>query len=152
MKELSLFFLKQLNTFSLLLLALIVFTILLSFHEKSLNEPPEEVGTCGVSSLPMDPLFSQGKVLFKQNCASCHNKDMKNLLTGPALKGAKERWADYPQEDLYNFIRNSQKMIHEQRHPKAVELWGKYGPSVMTSFPSLTDEEIDALFIYIEEI
>ena len=52
-----------------------------------------------------------GKVLFKNNCASCHNKNMKDDLTGPALGGFQERWADYPKEDLYSWIRNSQAMI-----------------------------------------
>ena len=37
-----------------------------------------------------------GKSLFKANCAQCHAKNMKSNLTGPALGGVEERWADYP--------------------------------------------------------
>ena len=46
---------------------------------------------------------------------------MKDDLTGPALGAVEERWADYPEEDLYNWIRNSGAMIADG-HPRAVEL------------------------------
>ncbi|MEM7102657.1 MAG: c-type cytochrome [Bacteroidota bacterium] len=92
-----------------------------------------------------------GKALFKANCASCHNKDMKNKLTGPALGGTEERWADYPKEDLYEWIRNSQKMISDG-HPKAKELWAEWAPTVMTAFPNLTDADIDAILCYINGV
>ena len=32
-----------------------------------------------------------GEALFKANCASCHNRNMKDDLTGPALGGVEER-------------------------------------------------------------
>jgi mono/diheme cytochrome c family protein len=35
--------------------------------------------------------WTEGKALFKSNCASCHNPTADG--TGPALKGAPERWA-----------------------------------------------------------
>lgn len=90
-----------------------------------------------------------GKTLFKNNCAACHNKDMKSKLTGPALGGVSERWADYPQEDLYSWIRNSQSMI-AAGHPKATELWNEWKPTVMNSFPTLSDEDIANILSYIE--
>ncbi len=65
--------------------------------------------------------IEEGKTLFRNYCASCHNKNMKDDLTGPALGGVEERWADYPPEDLYRWIRNSQAMINEG-HPRAVEM------------------------------
>jgi len=92
-----------------------------------------------------------GKALFKNNCASCHAKNMVTNSTGPALSGAEERWADYPKEDLYSWIRNSSAMI-ESGHPRAKELWSEWGPTVMTSFPNLKDEDIDALLVYINEV
>lgn len=88
-----------------------------------------------------------GKGLFKNNCASCHNKNMKDKLTGPALGGFEERWADYPREDLYKWIRNSQSMI-SAGHPRAVELWNEWKPTVMNNV-ALKDEEIEHVFAYI---
>jgi hypothetical protein len=74
---------------------------------------------------------------------------MKDKLTGPALAGVSERWRMYPQKDLYNFIRNSQNMI-KKRHPRALELWQEYQPTIMAAFPNLTDAQIAALLTYIE--
>ncbi|MBI5914780.1 MAG: cytochrome c, partial [Bacteroidetes bacterium] len=53
--------------------------------------------TFSVNSLfAQDPAaIEAGKVLFKNNCASCHNKNMKDKLTGPALGGLQERWAAF---------------------------------------------------------
>ena len=93
--------------------------------------------------------FNAGKVVFRNYCGSCHAKDMKSDLTGPALGGVQERWAEYPQEELYTWIRNSQAMIADG-HPRAVELWNDWKPTVMTSFPQLTDEEIANVLVYID--
>ena len=98
-----------------------------------------------------ETLFASGKEIFRNNCAACHNKNMKDNLTGPALGQYKESWADYPEEDLYNWIRNSQAMISEG-HPKAVELWEQYKPVIMTSFANLTDEDVGAILFYIDEM
>lgn len=91
-----------------------------------------------------------GKTLFLNQCASCHNKNMKDNLTGPALGGVEERWAAFPKEDLYAWIRNSQAMI-ASGHPRATELWAKWKPTVMNSFPALKDEEIGSLLLYIND-
>ncbi len=89
-----------------------------------------------------------GKTLFRNYCASCHSKDMKKNMTGPALGGVEERWADYSQEDLYAWIRNSQAMI-AANHPRATELWQQYDGVIMTAFPNLTDDDISSLLAYI---
>jgi mono/diheme cytochrome c family protein len=89
-----------------------------------------------------------GKVLFRNQCAACHNRDMKSKLTGPALGGTEERWADYPREDLYSWIRNSQAMI-ANGHPRAVELWNEWKPTVMQNF-TLSDQEIDNILAYVD--
>lgn len=91
-----------------------------------------------------------GATIFRNQCASCHNKNMKDNLTGPALGGVEERWAEYPREDLYAWIRNSQAMI-AQGHPRAVELWAEWGPTLMSNFPALTDAEMEGLLAYINQ-
>lgn len=90
-----------------------------------------------------------GKTLFRNYCATCHNKNMKDDLTGPALSGVTERWKNYPNEDLFKFIRNSQEMI-KSGHPRALKLWKEWKPTFMNSFEDLTDEEIVAIIAYIE--
>jgi len=91
-----------------------------------------------------------GKTLFKNYCATCHNKNMVSDMTGPALAGVSERWDS--EENLYAWIRNSQAMIFETGHPRALELWAEYKPSVMTAFPQLTDEDIASTILYINGV
>ena len=74
---------------------------------------------------------------------------MRDRLTGPALAGVEDRWSKYPKADLYQWIRNSEKMIMEG-HPKALELWEEWQPTIMVNFTALSDEEIDAILAYIE--
>jgi len=117
----------------------------------------QQLGALLVISFLVMPLQAQeanigeGKTLFRNYCASCHNKNMKDDLTGPALGGVEERWADYPQEDLYRWIRNSQAMINEG-HPRAVELWNEWQPTIMNNFLNLTDSEIDNILAYIDDV
>jgi cytochrome c2 len=89
-----------------------------------------------------------GKTLFQNNCASCHNKNMKSDLTGPALGDVETRWAAYPRTDLYKWIRNSQSMINS--HPRGKELWAKWQPTVMNSFNGLSDQDIENILAYIQ--
>ena len=97
------------------------------------------------STFAQEVNIDAGKTLFKNNCASCHNKDMKSKLTGPALGGVQDRWDN--EADLYAWIRNSQSMINT--HPRGKELWAEWAPTAMTSFPNLTDEDISNILGYI---
>jgi len=90
-----------------------------------------------------------GKELFKNYCAACHSKDMRSAATGPALGGSQTRWAD--DVALYAWIRNSQALI-QKGHPRAVELWNQYKPTVMTAFPNLTDDEIGNIISYVNGV
>jgi mono/diheme cytochrome c family protein len=103
-----------------------------------------------VSSLSAQPTAAAGKELFTANCASCHNRNMRDKLTGPALAGTEERWAAYPRADLYAWIRNSQSMI-STGHPRATELWAQWKPAIMNPFPQLTDDQIESLLLFINE-
>jgi Cytochrome c/Cytochrome c7 and related cytochrome c/Class III cytochrome C family len=101
-------------------------------------------------SLLAEPTKEAGKELFSANCASCHAKDMKTASTGPALGGVEERWSAFPRKDLYSWIRNSQALI-ATGHPYATELWAKYKPVLMSSFPGLTDEQIESILLYVKD-
>lgn len=101
-----------------------------------------------VSNSAAEATVDAGKTLFMNQCASCHNRNMKDDLTGPALAGFESRWASYSRDELYDWIRNSQMMI-AAGHPRAQELWNRWKPTVMNSFPSFTDEEIESIFLYV---
>lgn len=93
------------------------------------------------------PTTDAGKALFKNNCAQCHDKKMKADLTGPALGGVEDRWADYPREDLYAWINNSMALA-ATGHPRAVEM-EKWASSQMQAFPNLKPEDIESILLYI---
>ncbi len=86
-----------------------------------------------------------GEQLFKDNCASCH----KCLVdfTGPALKGASQRWGD--KALLYDFVRSPFSVIEKSEYAK--NLQKKFGGAVMTPF-TLSDKEIDAILEHCETI
>jgi cytochrome c551/c552 len=88
-----------------------------------------------------------GQQLFLSKCASCHN--VFNKMTGPALRGVvnKDKYAD--KQNLYDWIHNPPKLIGTDPYYQALK--GEYG-SIMTSFPDLKPEEIDAIFKYVESV
>jgi cytochrome c2 len=109
-----------------------------------------------LSILMLNGTFAQdakhGKELFLANCASCHSVDMKKDLTGPALGGVEERWAEFPREELYAWIRNSQGLIADNSaaaQPYASGLYQTWG-SVMTPFPALKDADMEDLLLFIK--
>ncbi|MEM8907194.1 MAG: cytochrome c [Bacteroidota bacterium] len=108
-------------------------------------------GFCGTVApyAKEDSLRSLGKQLFKSNCAACHNKNMEDDMTGPALAGVKQRWVGR-EELLYRWIRNSAEVLAEG-DAYAVALFQNWNKSVMSAFPNLSDEDIDALLAYIDQ-
>ena len=89
--------------------------------------------------------FAQGEALFKANCANCHKPDAD--YTGPALKGSRER---EPSKDwIYKWVANPAGLIASDPYAKA--LFEKWKPTVMTAFPQLKKEEVDAIMDYVEK-
>jgi mono/diheme cytochrome c family protein len=85
---------------------------------------------------------SNGEALFKANCASCHKPLVQYV--GPALKGARER---EPSKGWhYEWIRNATSMA--MTDPYAKKLKDQMGGVVMTSFPDLSNADIDAILDY----
>jgi len=84
-----------------------------------------------------------GAALFKANCANCHKPDAD--FTGPALKGWKER---EPEEGwVYKWITSPAGT----NDAYAQKLKAKWKPTIMTSFPQLKKEEIDAILKYVDD-
>lgn len=88
-----------------------------------------------------------GKALFSEKCASCHNNSMIDDMTGPALYGVQDRWKEYP-GDLYKWIRNSVALAASGQ-PRA-QIMINWDASAMTAFENLTDAEIDDILAYID--
>lgn len=135
------------------LLAAVIFVLLAVVFMSLKSEPKEEMlfgcGNALPSYIVKSAQYQLGNDLFKLNCASCHNKNMKDKLTGPALEDVESNWSKFPRKDLYNFIRHSQAMI-KAKHPRALKLWKKHKPVIMNDFSSLTDEEIESILHYIK--
>ena len=83
-----------------------------------------------------------GEALYKSNCAACHKLDNKGV--GPALRNVAEK---YERDWLYKWIKNSQGLI-KSGDSKAVALFAEYNNSVMTSFPGLSNNDIDNILAY----
>lgn len=142
---------KSVNMIIALVWLYFAFTASVVFNE--LTKPNANEGATIDNEVIVQPSLSAeaklGKVVFKNNCASCHNKNMTTDLTGPALKGVSERWSDYPVEDLYSWIRNSEKLI-AAKHPRALEVAKAWDYSKMNSMEHLSNEDIAHLIEYIE--
>ncbi len=96
--------------------------------------------------LPNDTLQKQiklGEQIFKANCNNCHRIDKD--YTGPAVAGVSTR---YSKQWIYDFMKNPAGMIAKNREAKA--LFNKWKPTVMTGFPALTHNDIDAILAYVD--
>ena len=86
-----------------------------------------------------------GKILFQSKCASCHH--VFRNMTGPALAGFEERgpWGD--KKKLYAWIRNPSAFMETDAYTR--DLRKNFG-STMSTFPDLTDEQINLIVEYIQ--
>ena len=89
-----------------------------------------------------EPDIQKGKSLFNANCAACHK--LNKRAVGPALAGIS---AKYDKEWLYSWIKNSTAMV-KSGDAQAVAIYEEYNGSVMTSFPQLSNEDIDNILAY----
>jgi len=92
-----------------------------------------------------------GAKLFKSKCGSCHKIDKK--LIGPPLNVALENW-DGDTEAMYVWVRNFSEAVEkgeagDPRFARATEVVN-YDPSAMNLFLDLDNEELDAIFAYID--
>ena len=94
---------------------------------------------------PLTAFTDTGKLLFETNCASCHRPNTE--VTGPALA-----WIDKrrPKKWLYNFTHNVSAILGE-RDQYACCIYNKYSRTPMNTFTHLKDEELDALYNYVDK-
>ncbi|HEX4958307.1 MAG TPA: c-type cytochrome [Lacibacter sp.] len=101
-----------------------------------------------VSGFGSSVMAQDGKALFQANCASCHAPHKK--LTGPALSGLEGRgpWSD--RKKLVAWIHNPAGFAKTDAY--AANLIKEYAGVLMTGFPQLKEEEIDAVVKYINSV
>ena len=87
---------------------------------------------------------AEGRTLFKSKCASCHALDHDG--TGPALT-PKMKELDEP--FLIAWIRNNVE-LRASGNKQAIEA-AKFSPAEMTTFPTLTDDQIKNIIAYAKE-
>lgn len=91
--------------------------------------------------------FAQGEDLFKRKCSTCHAVDQK--LTGPALKGVKQKWTDAGESEmLYEWVMNSKGLISSGKSKMATAIQG-FSASEMPA-QQVSKEDIDAIFTYVD--
>jgi len=143
----------------LLLIKILVVSVLIlligfSFPgiEKEIFDKNKAVG-CGTVSYGFssrhDADLEIGKMLFKNNCASCHAKNMVSDMIGPALSRAIERF-DYDTIAFGAYLREPIHYLSVSNDERLQELHLKYNKVIKPSFLNLSDEEIVNIIEYIE--
>lgn len=84
-----------------------------------------------------------GEELFQTHCSPCHKIDKD--MTGPALAGVA---ALFEWDWLSRFTKNTPQMINNG-DTMAILLYEQWG-TMMQGFPSFTDQEIEAIYQYID--
>ena len=89
---------------------------------------------------------NNGKRLFKQNCAVCHNLD-NNKIVGPGLENVISR---VPNEQwLFDYISNSDSLF-KQKDPYSLKLRAEYPDVRMTNFTDLSAKDINEIIAFIK--
>jgi cytochrome c2 len=104
--------------------------------------------------LPENPQLTaldKGKVLFQDNCSTCHTIGKDG--TGPDLAHIMKRFRPYMGEGSglagpYSFTNNPVEIMAHYGYYSCLKK--KFGGAMMPAFPSLTRTELDNLYAYIE--
>ena len=89
---------------------------------------------------------AKGEALFKSNCASCHDTGTARSV-GPGLKDVHKKH-DFAW--LVKWIRNSQAFI-ATGDAAAVKIYKEFNNTPMTSFPTLSEDDIKGILAYLEQ-
>ena len=106
----------------------------------------EDIGYCGTVDPSPTPIYNpvalNGENLFKANCTSCHMMD--KILTGPALRGIRDRMPDKLFEE---FLLYPKKAVSTSIYLK--NLCAQYDNMPHISFlGTLSKKDIDAIIMY----
>lgn len=115
---------------------------------------------CGIMSIILIALSStihgqddnqpkiDGKALFKSKCASCHQPHKNS--TGPKLFNIRNKWEEGGAQEgsIYLWVKNWQTAAATDPYAQSVS---EVMPSAMTAFPDLSNDQIDAVFNWVDE-
>ena len=87
-----------------------------------------------------------GRTLFMNKCGTCHS--LFKTIVGPKLGGVldKEEWKD--RKKLYAWIRNPGEFMKTEGYLQGLK---KEFGTMMQGFPTITDDEIGMILLYIKE-
>lgn len=129
-------------TIGVFALTVVLFTVVVI----ALNDTPSHrASNMEISTTPqVQEIDHPGQKIFKTNCTPCHRLHQK--LIGPPLAGVFDR-----RDSLWviKMIRNSSQLI-ASGDPTAMKLFREYNGTQMTSFTSLSDEDLKTLLEYIK--
>ena len=115
--------------------------LMLSFSFSSFAQDAAPAAEASATSA--DP--AKGKELFNANCAACHKLEGK--ATGPELRGVADK---FEAAWLHKWIRNSSDLI-KSGDAQAIKVFEDNNKIVMSSFPQLSDADIDNILAYTSE-
>jgi len=90
------------------------------------------------------PPVEEGKMIFMNRCASCHN--VNKVIIGPALAGVTDR---HPEDWIIHFVHSSQSVI-KGGDKTAIALYEKYNKVPMPDHADLSPESIKNILAYIK--
>ncbi|MEE9349282.1 MAG: c-type cytochrome [Flavobacteriaceae bacterium] len=90
----------------------------------------------------VDPKVAVGKKIYKANCAACHK--LKGKLIGPELQGISDK---REKEWLHAWIKNN-NALRKSGDKLAKKVFEDNNKAVMTAFPQLSTDDIDAMLAY----
>jgi mono/diheme cytochrome c family protein len=108
------------------------------------EENPAFCGTTDIIATPLTETEQKGKALFSANCASCHK--LGTRMTGPDLLNFEQREPWTKRKSFYEWLRDPAAFMKKDAYTR--NLRNNYG-TMMTSFPHLTREEMDAIADYV---
>jgi mono/diheme cytochrome c family protein len=121
-------------------LGLVVFVVFMTLN--TTPEPQQKQLTQQTTNVK----FKKGEQLYRANCIACHASNMKDAETAPALGGiTKKRDLQW----LYAYTRNP--LAPQFKNDPIVSQIRAKGWGVMPAAPHLKNEDLDAMYYYIEE-
>jgi Cytochrome c len=125
---------------SILLVLLSVFIIVSKNPETQQKKHTQQL------QQPNNVKFKKGEQLYRANCISCHAANMKEAGTAKSLGGITKK---RDQKWLFDYTRNP-SAPRFKNDPIAIEI-RKKALGLMPSMPHLKNEDVDAIYYYIEE-